>query len=866
MLRGFAALVLLRLHALPDILPPDNAEGSDTNSAVLPCSLVCRPRLNIMTKIIRKVAVGGIALLAVVVVALVAAVLWYRSQSLPGIEGKVTLTGLMAEVDIVRDAEGIPHIYAKSENDAYFALGYAHAQDRLWQLEMNRRIAAGRMAEILGPNAVDTDRFLRTLGVRRNAERILARLSPDTRASLEAYARGVNAWLASRQGSLPPEFILTGAPSPAPWQPVDSIGWQTMMAWDLGANWTQELLRMRLSQRMSLARINEFLPPYPGDAVVQTQDYTRLYQELTGTTGQLVRIAAVAPPSYLEGMGSNNWVVSGALSETGKPLLANDPHLSLSAPALWYFAHLSAPGFNVIGATLPGIPSVVLGRNDRIAWGFTNTAPDVQDLYIERVSPDNRQQYQTPEGWMDFKVRTETIKVKGQPDVTIEVKETRHGPVISGALPIVDKTSLDSGKYVVAFAWTALRDDDLTLQAGMKFNRAQNWEQFLDGAKDFSSPQQSMVYADIDGNIGFVAPGRVPVRKAENDLKGLAPAPGWDARYDWAGFIPFDELPRQFNPQQQRVMTANHKIVGPDYQHFLTSEWTLPFRANRIDMLLDARPKHTIESFAGMQKDAVSLAAQEILPILRKVNPQSDRARDALAMLGKWKGEMQIDRPEPLIYNAWMRELSRAIFQDELGEALMKDYWEQRNVHQPTVDVVTNKNGAARWCIDVSKAAPAQAPDCAAVLSASLDAALADMSKRYGNDIAAWRWGDAHFARSEHRPFGKVETLARFFDVRVPSAGDTFTVNVGRHSLRDDKEPFVNRHAPSLRALYDLSNLENSRFMHSTGQSGNLLSPLYRNFSQRWADTEYVPMKTRREEVEKGKLGTLTLMPGGAAQ
>jgi penicillin amidase len=810
-----------------------------------------------MTGIVKKVAI----VLLVLIAALIAGMLWYRSAVLPQVDGTLKLTGLTAPVDVIRDAEGIPHIYAKSPADAYFALGVVHAQDRLWQLEINRRIAAGRMAEILGPNAVDTDRFLRTLGVRRNAERILANLDPETRAALDAYAKGINAYLADRRGPLPPEFILTGAPAPEPWHPVDSIGWQTMMAWDLGANWSQELLRMRLAQRLSLKQINEFLPPYPGDPVPQTRDYTTLYRDLSGTVQQLQKVSSIAPPSYVDGMGSNNWVVSGALSETGKPLLANDPHLGLSAPALWYFAHLSAPGLNVIGATLPGIPSVVLGRNDRIAWGFTNTAPDVQDLYIERINPANPKQYQTPAGWAEFKTRQEIIKVKGQQDVTLEVSETRHGPVITGALPILAHAPLDAKAHVVSFAWTALREDDLTLQAGMKFNRARNWQEFLAGARDFGSPQQSIVYADIDGNIGFVAPARIPVRSPDNDLKGLAPAPGWDARYDWAGFIPFDELPRSFNPASNRVATANEKIVEPGYPHFLTSEWTLPYRAHRIRELLDAKPKHSMDSFAAIQKDHLSLAAKELLPLLRKAVARTDRARAAIEKLNGWDGSMDADRAEPLIFNAWLRTASRQIFVDELGEALLKDYWEQRNVHLSMVHVLNDREGQGRWCADVSKPNPDTPQSCADVLAVSLDATLDDLETRYGKDMAQWRWGDAHEARSEHRPFGKVAPLAKLFDIRAPSPGDTFTVNVGRHNLRDEKEPFTNRHAASLRALYDMSNPENSRFIHSTGQSGNLLSPLYRNFVQRWIDVQYLPMRMMRADVEKTSMGTLVLTP-----
>ncbi|HJV75763.1 MAG TPA: penicillin acylase family protein, partial [Noviherbaspirillum sp.] len=321
-----------------------------------------------------------------------------------------------------------------------------------------------------------------------------------------------------------------------------------------------------------------------------------------------------------------------------------------------------------------------------------------------------------------------------------------------------------------------------------------------------------------------------------------------------------DELPRQYNPASQRLMTANQKIVGPDYPHFLTSEWTLPYRANRIDALLEGTPKHSMDSFATIQKDHVSLAAQKILPVLRMTVPRSERAAKALDMLQRWKGSMDADRPEPLIFNAWMRAASYAIFNDELGDALMKDYWEQRNVHLPTVNVLQNKDGQGRWCANVSSAS-GRVQNCADVLSASLETALADLEKRYGKTMTAWRWGEAHMAHSEHRPFSKVATLAPFFDIRIATPGDTFTINVGRHNLRDEAAPFENRHAASLRALYDLSDLENSRFMHSTGQSGNVLSPLYRNYSQRWAQVEYIPMKTRRAEVEKNRLGVLTLVP-----
>lgn len=798
-------------------------------------------------------------MLAVLSIGLLITVLGYGYASQPKLQGQLSLPGLSGAVDIVRDAEGIPHIYAPSEQDAWFALGFVHAQDRLWQMEINRRLSAGRMAEILGPAALGADRFLRTLGVRHNAEAIFANMASDTREVLQSYARGVNAYLAQRRGPLPPEFLILGAPPPEPWQPADSIAWQTMMAWDLGGNWRQELLRMRLAQRLSLQQINEFLPPYPGDPVMPTRDFTQLYEKLADLSEHMQSITALAPASHLEGKGSNAWSLTGPHTESGRPLLANDPHLGLTVPGLWYFAHLSAPGLELVGATIPGAPPVVLGHNTRIAWGFTNTAPDVQDLYIERVHPDNAMQYQTPEGWAEFARRSEIIKVKGEGEHSLEVLSSRHGPVISTVLPVIESARMDSSRYVLAFSWPALRADDMTLQATMRLNRAQNWPQFLAAARDFHAPQQNMHYADTEGNLGFVAPGRVPLRGKQHDLMGLAPAPGWEARYDWQGFIPFEALPQRYQPVSGRIVSANEKIVGQDYPYYLGSDWALPYRAERIHALLDEVPRHSVQSFAEIQADHVSLAARELLPLLRATVPASKRAEHTLALLSAWDGSMDADAVEPLLYNAWVRASSRLIFEDELGASLMQDYWELRNVYQPMLNVLKDVDGQSRWC--GNSQLPASREGCAKLLTESLEIALADLTQRYGSDMGSWKWGHAHAAHSEHRPFTRQTLLAWLFDIRVASPGDTYTINVGRHSLANGSAPFANRHAASLRAIYDLSDLENSRFMHSTGQSGHVLSPRYRNFSQRWAEVEYFTIPTDRRRVEQGNLGTLMLRP-----
>jgi penicillin amidase len=795
----------------------------------------------------------------------------YLRQSLPSVQGELRLSGISAPVEIQRDRYAIPHIHAKTLEDAVFGLGFVHAQDRLWQMEMNRRVAAGRLAEILGSGALETDRFLRTLGVRRAAEENLRRAEPETRRLLEAYAAGVNAFLATRP-VLPPEFWITGA-RPEPWTPADSAAWVKMMAWDLGGNWRNELLRMRLARSLPLARIHEFLAPYRGEPPPEIADLKSLYGRLEREAVQLAEgnrgqtRLCMAPASrevesdpdfpdspFLgdgEGVGSNNWVVSGARSASGKPLLANDPHLGLTAPPVWYFAHLSIPGTNVIGATLPGVPAIVLGRNDRIAWGFTNTGPDVQDLYIEKLDASGN--YLTPEGPRPFQAIEETIRVKGAPDERLVVRVTRHGPVISDVVRTAQE--LAPRGYVIAFAWTALAEDDRTLEAAHKLARSRDWSEFLAAARDFHVPQQNMVYADVEGNIGYVAPGRVPVRKPENDLKGLAPAPGWDARYDWAGWIPFEELPQRYNPASGRIYTANERITPPGYAHYLTSEWQPPYRADRIAELLDATPKHTLASFARMQSDVVSLAMRESLPRLLATRPRSDEAKKALALLAKWDGTMAPGSAEPVIAWAWWREFTRALYADELGDAFRPN-WSPR---APFVaSVLAGTGDAARWCDDVRTPAT---ETCEELLAASLDGALAGLAKRYGADIAKWRWGEAHFARHEHRPFGRNPILARGFDIVFPTPGDTYTVNVGRKDFHDEERPFANRHAASLRAIYDLANLENSLFIHSGGQSGNILSPHYAAFTEAWAKGEYIPMVTDRRTLDAQPHRTLRLTP-----
>jgi penicillin amidase len=774
----------------------------------------------------------------------------YLRQSLPVWEGEMRVAGVGAPVEILRDRHGVPHIFARSEHDAHFALGFVHAQDRLWQMEMNRRTGAGRLAEALGPRALPADRFLRTLGIRRAAQANLAQLDAETRGHLEAYAAGVNAFLATGP-VLPPEFLLTGV-KPEPWSAVDSLAWLKMMAWDLGGNWRNELLRLRLAHTLPLARIQEFLPPYPGDAPTPIRELKDLYRGI-GDAPRLFSEIGTDPISEIPEMGSvpisgsNSWAVARGAS--GRPLLANDPHLGLTAPPVWYLAHLEAPGLSVIGATLPGIPGVLLGHNARIAWGFTNTGPDVQDLYLEKL--DTLGQYLTPEGARAFETVKEEIRVKGAAPQTLEVRRSRHGPVISDVPGRVSEATPRG--YALALQWTALAADDQTMGAALRLAKAGSWREFEAALRDLHAPMQTVTYADVEGNVGFIAAGRVPLRKPANDLKGLAPAPGWDARYDWDGYLPYAELPRVLNPPQGTVVSANHKIVPPGYPHHITVEWQPPYRAQRIAELLSREPAHSVASFARIQRDAVSPPMRELLPFLLSLQPQTQEARQAQDLLAAWDGSMDADRPEPLIAAAWWREVARALYADELGEAFEGGAWAPRAVF-----VLNALQQRSEWCDNVRTPA---VESCERLAADALDRALLELKKRYGADAQAWTWGAAHPARHRHRPFSSVAWLAPFFEIAVPSAGDAYSINVGRSDFGDPAAPFASRHAASYRGLYDLGDPQASRFIQSAGQSGNLLSPHYRDLAAPWARGEYLPMTTDRRRLEADGASRLVLVP-----
>ncbi|MDX2202414.1 MAG: penicillin acylase family protein [Hyphomicrobiaceae bacterium] len=781
-------------------------------------------------------------------------------NTVPAASGALAARGLAGPVRLVRDREGVPHVFAKSLDDVLFGIGFAHAQDRLWQMELQRRAVAGRLSEMLGQRTLTTDILMRTLDLRGYAERAVSHLPEAARRQLEAYARGVNAYLERRTGLLEPrwpiELMLLGV-TPEPWTVADTVSIVKLMALNLSTNLGAETLRLALAaQGLTPAEITDLMPPDAAVAPPPLPDLGALYP--IRKTGPAKHAAIPMIGAMIGDGASNNWVVAGAKTKSGKPLLANDPHLRLSAPSIWYLAHyaLEQDGgrqMNAVGATLPGVPHIVIGRSDTLAWGFTNTGADVQDLFVEKLNPDNPKEYLTPEGWRAFETARVAIKVRGGAEHVIERRWTRHGPVMPDFFRGLG-AALGPG-YVAALGWTALVDDDATVSAGLDWQHARSVEDFFALMAPYQVPMQSMVVADTEGNIGLIAPGTVPVRDPANAVAGRAPVPGWDAVYDWKGFIPADRLPRTQNPPAGAIGTSNARMVPPDYPFLLTNDWDPPFRQQRLERLILERGEHDIESMKAAQADVLSPAVER-LQALMIAAAQAGAGVDngMLDQLTAWDGRQRADAAEPLIYAAWVREAVRGIFADELGGAF-ELYFGGRAA--ALIGVLEGKAKGRDWCDDRRTK---EHESCAQVLADALSRALKGLEARFGPDRAKWRWGQAHAALAEHRPFGLVPYLAPFFDVVVPSPGGDDTLNRGMMEYGGE-QPFANRHASSFRGIYDLSNLDRSLYMHTTGQSGNPLSPHYRSLAERWARVEYIEIPTRAEAIAATAAGTWVLTP-----
>jgi len=778
--------------------------------------------------------------------------------ALPPYSGHIEAAGLKAPVEILRDKNAVPHIIAGSIEDAAFGLGYVHAQDRFWQMELMRRLGQGRLSEIIPPSVVgsgltDTDRTMRGLGLYRQASESVNALSPGTRTLLESYAAGVNTWLKDDDQQYGLELTLIkllsgGRYRPEPWRSADSLVWGKLMALGLDGNWRAELLRLRLAHKIGDDGVKFLIEPSGdnGDATLPMVraatrgiDLDRLYR-VTDNVATRKREA------------SNEWVLSGAHAVSGKPLLANDPHLALSFPGVWYLARLVGPGFDIRGASSPGSPAVVLGHNGTIGWGFTTTNLDSQDLFVERVDPTDPSRYITPDGARPFAIREETIKVLWGDPVALRVRQTRHGVVIDDFLPRSDdptKPGLTPAGHVLALQATALDGADTSGEGFARIGLAQNWDEFLTAARKIVSPMQNIVYADTAGNTGLLSPARVPIRRKGD---GSMPVPGWTGEYDWAGFVPFDALPRAYNPAGGILVNANARVVPDNYRHFISRDWAEPYRQRRANQLLHEVERHPVYGMIVMQADNLSLDATEMVPLLLKSAPRNPRAAKVHTLLGPWNHFMLASRPEPLIYTAWLVELQRGLLADELGDELYE------SLATPNVPLLMRiLRDQPGWCDDGGTRVTETCDDQIAM---ALTRALERIARQQGADIDKWQWGREHLAAHRHPLFDGVPLLRDLASVRFPSDGGAQTLNRAQPSYRGAR-PFDAVHGAGYRAVYDFADLDNSRFAIPLGQSGNMLSPWARNFVDGWQALRYIEIAGTRAEAARTAIGTMVLSP-----
>jgi len=811
-------------------------------------------------------------------------------KSFPQIDGEIQLEGLDGPVDVYRDHMGIPHIYATTQHDLFFAQGYIHAQDRFWQMDFWRHVGSGRIAEMF-PSQADTDAFLRTLGWRVTAEQEYELLDAESKALVNAYTAGVNSYIEGKDAvDLSLEYALLGLPILAPdykiepWTPVHSLTWGKAMAWDLRGNMGEEIERAVLMKTLTPEQVAELFPEYPsdhpvivnkigGETVARNATPAAAFNipdDVLATLQNNVSLLDVALGPLGDGVGSNSWAVSGSLTSTGEPLLANDPHLGIQMPSIWYQVHLEcrpvsdACPYNVAGFSFPGVPGVVIGHNEQIAWGFTNVGPDVMDLYIERVNPENPNQYEVNGEWVDFETREEIIHVAGGEPISHTVRLTRHGPVISddyGPLkdkgeagdeefaPFKDRAGVDlPEQYVIALQWTALAPST-PFKAIWGFDKAKNWDEFREAAKDFHVPPQNLIYADVNGNIAYQMPGDIPIR-AKGD--GTLPVPGWTDEYEWTGYLPFEELPYTVNPDEGYIVTANNRVPPFDYPNWITYDWDYGFRAQRIvDMIQDAPGKIDIAYIQQMQGDSFDAVAAQYVPILLETEGLSEKHA---SLLTGWDYQDSIDSSAAAMFNAFWRRMLKNTFNDEMPE---ERYYPDGGSRWN--EVMRHMDESSRWWDDTSTTEVVETRE--EIIKKSFAEGVSELEEKFGSDTSKWKWGDMHASTFRNGTLGEsgiglIEDL--FNRGPFPTGGGEAIVNATGWSVRDGYET---NWLPSMRMIVDLGVLSNSVTVHTTGQSGHAYHPHYIDLAPLWANIEYYPMLWEQSAIVADAEGHLVLTP-----
>lgn len=883
-------------------------------------------------RIIRSILGVLLALVLVVSVAVVGLVGFITWRALPH-DSTLSVAGLDGPVDLVRDRSGIVNIYADTTHDLYFGQGYAHARDRMWQMEVFRHISAGRLAELFGSSGVETDRFVRTLGWRPAAERDWAAMAPEARAAVEAYADGVNAWLERNRGSLNMAFVVTGLSTgtgglggydPEPWDPIDSVAWQKAQAWSLGGNFDYEILRLLLDGRLGdPARTDELTPPYRADApvIAPTDLLAGQPSEARATTvaspdegettpagaspdarGSAAPAAALADPAAREallglagtaasisriagldaggglfgdgGLGSNNWVVAPSRSASGRALLANDPHLGISMPSIWFINGMhcrSVDGdcpVDVAGVSFPGTPSVVLGHNGRIAWGATNAGPDVQDLFIEKADPNDPDRYLFRGQSLPFTTRTELIRVAGADPISLEIRETEHGPIVND---IDERLAALPDLYSVR--WTATADVDTTLEAFLLLNTARGWDDFRAALERFQAPSQNFVYADVDGHIGYQMPGWIPVRAQAGD--GNRPVPGWDGEHEWVSRIPYDELPSLFDPPDGWIVTANNAVVDAGYPYRISTDWDPGDRATRILQRLEEAAADggvSADELSSIQMDNLLLRADRSIRLFANAGPATDDGRRVLDRIRSWDHRCDQGSLGCAAYLAFEYRVLRAIFDDDLGD-LAREYVGQPTSWELLQRLLADERNA--WWDDVRTP---ERETAATIIASALDEAGAELRDSLGGADSRWTWGRLHHATFREPTLGSsgIGPLSWYLnDGPHQVAGAAGAVNNTYYRMSagypDTDDPgagggdladvFEVTNLPSYRLTIDMGLLDRARIVITTGNGGNPGDRHYADMVGSWIDGDTYPLWWTPESIESAEASRLTLQP-----
>lgn len=788
-------------------------------------------------------------------------------RSLPEYAATHEVAGISADVEIVRDSRAIPHIFGRSDSDAFFGLGFAHAQDRLWQMEILRRTAQGRLSELFGERTYDTDLLLRRLGLYRFAAASVEAQDDSARSALEAYADGVNAWIRivgrDALGRGAPEFLIFRNEIER-WRPADSLAILNLQALLLTEHLYDEVLRAKIANRLSPEIVPEILPDPPGGLDTGYSYGTVLRSEPDTALPSLDQAGAGFLMDYFRGRGgaSNAWAADGQRTVNGRPILANDPHLPFSAPSIWMLARISLATGDVIGGTIPGVPVFPVGRSSNIAWGLTYAFLDNQDLYFEKLEGDDR--YLVPGGSEEFQVFREQIFVRGQEPRTIELMWTENGPVI-GPMHFGTEDIVPEG-HVATLAWSMLHPANTSMTAAYRLMTSADVDEALEAGRHYRSPPMNMFVAD-SSEIAMQMIGAMPRRHAFHETLGRLPAAGWKSVNRWQGEFPYEAMPRIRNPADGMLANTNNKSVDLPFPGHVSFTWGDAQRIERLKSLFTDRAVHSLESFKETQLDTTSYAATSLVALMGRdlwhtvgQESQDEAAQlrtEAIRRLGQWTGDMNEHLPEPLIYSAWVRSLHRLLLEDDLGPL----FEELGNPDPVFIErVLRDVDGSSAWC-DIKQSVPIET--CSDLASTSLDYALSGLNSEYGSDIDAWRWGDAHVAEHKHQVLGDYG-IFRLLNIYQPTSGGNHTINRGVTSGNAVGNPYSNVHGPGYRGVYDLSTPDASAFVISTGQSGHLLSPHYDDLATLWRKGEYVTMSLDPIHARAASVGTTHLVAIGA--